>query len=205
MRSIATIRLQSFVYSGGTFNLSDYRGKNVLLIFPRGWTGNNWCSYCPYQYLELEKLEKESKIMAKYNLEIAFVMPYSNERIKDWMEKFPDALEVVEGLKNPKNPPAAGSIQAAYSEWVKTKFPLVFKVEKNDPHTTIPVLVDEDRTLSRQLKLFTNFWDGVSAEQNIASVFIIDKKGVLRFKYIGQMTEDRPGVDFLLNYVKEIQ
>jgi peroxiredoxin len=193
------------VYGGGTFNVSDYRGKNVMLIFPRGWTGNNWCSYCPYQYLELEKLENESKIMAKNNLEIAFVMPYSSERIKDWMEKFPDALQVVEGIKNPQNPPAAGSIQAGYAEWVRQKFPLVFDVKKDDPHDIIPVLVDEDRTLSRQLKLFTNFWDGVSAEQNIASVFIIDKKGILRFKYIGQMTEDRPDVDFLLEEVRSLK
>jgi peroxiredoxin len=193
------------VYGGGTFKLSDYSGKNVLFIFPRGWTGNNWCSYCPYQYLELEKLEKESGIMAKNNLRVFYVMPYSSERIKDWMEKFPDALQVVEGIKNPKTPPAAGTIQAEYAEWVKTKFPLVFDVKKDDPHTIIPVLVDEDRTLSRQLKLFTGFWDGVSAEQNIASVFIIDKNGVLRLKYIGQMTEDRPSVDYLLDYVKTLK
>jgi peroxiredoxin len=193
------------VYGGGIFDLSDYRGKNVMLIFPRGWTGNNWCSYCPYQYLELEKLEKESKIMAKNNLQVAYVMPYSSDRIQDWMEKFPDALQVVEGIKSPKTPPAAGTIQAEYGEWVKSKFPLVFDVKKDDPHTIIPVLVDENRTLSRQLKLFTNFWDGVSAEQNIASVFIIDKNGILRFKYIGQMTEDRPSVEFLLDYIGKMK
>jgi hypothetical protein len=131
-------------------------------------------------------------------------MPYSSERIKDWMEKFPDALNVVEGIKNPQNPPAAGTIQADYADWVRKNFPLVFEVNKDDPHTIIPVLVDEDRTLSRQLKIFTHFWDGVSAEQNIASVLIIDKNGILRLKYIGQMTEDRPGIDFLLGVVKSL-
>jgi thiol-disulfide isomerase/thioredoxin len=193
------------VYGGGSFRLSDYRGKNVLIMFPRGWTGNNWCSYCPYQYLELEQLEKESGIMAKNNLEIVYVMPYSSERIKDWMEKFPDALQVVEGIKNPQNPPAAGTIQAEYADWVRKNFPIVFDVKKEDPHTIIPVLVDEDRTLSRNLKIFTNFWDGVSAEQNIASVFIIDKKGILRLKYIGQMTEDRPSVEFLLDFIGKMK
>jgi len=71
-------------------------------------------------------------------------------------------------------------------------------------HDVIPVLVDEDRTFSRQLKLFTSFWDGVSSEQNIASVFIIDKMGILRYKYIGQMTEDRPDIDFLLDVVEDL-
>jgi hypothetical protein len=193
------------VYGGGDFNLESYRGKNVLLIFPRGWTGNAWCSYCPYQYLELEQLEKKSGIMAKNNLEIAFVMPYSSERIKDWMEKFPDALQTVETIKNPQPQPAAGSIQAEYADWAKGHFPIVFEVKKDDPHDVIPVLVDENRTLSRNLKIFTNFWDGISAEQNMASVFIIDKNGILRFKYIGQMTEDRPSVEFLLDFIKKMK
>ena len=193
------------VYSGGEFNLSGYRGKNVLLVFPRGWTGNSWCAYCPYQYLELEQLEKKSGIMAKNNLQIAFVMPYSSERIKDWMENFPDALQTVEKIKNPQPQPAAGSIQAEYADWAKGNFPVIFDVKKDDPHNVIPVLIDENRTLSRSLKIFTNFWDGVSAEQNVASVFIIDKNGILRFKYIGQMTEDRPSVEFLMDFIKKMK
>lgn len=193
------------VYAGGEFNLSGYRGKNILLLFPRGWTGNSWCAYCPYQYLELEQLEQKSGIMAKNNLEIAFVMPYSSERIKDWMEKFPENLQTIETIKNPQPAPAAGSIQADYADWAKGNFPIVFDAKQDDPHNTIPVIIDENRTLSRRLKIFTNFWDGVSAEQNIASVFIIDKNGILRFKYIGQMTEDRPSVEFLLDFIKKMK
>lgn len=193
------------VFGGGTFTLSHYKGQNVMLIFPRGWTGNNWCAYCYYQYLELEQLEKKSSVMNKYDLEIAYVMPYSSDRVSDWMQKFPEAQETVEGVKNPQPAPAEGTIQADYAEWARQKFPLVFDVKKDDPHDLIPVLVDENRTLSRQLKLSTNFWDNVSAEQNIASVFIIDKKGILRFKYIGQMTEDRPSTDFLLDYIKSLK
>jgi peroxiredoxin len=192
------------VYGGGEFNLAAFRGKNVLLIFPRGWARNQWCAYCAYQYLELEQLEKKSGIMSKNNLEVAFVMPYSSERIKDWQEKFPDAMKIVETVKNPQPEPAPGSIQADYASWARGNFPIVFDVKKDDPHNIIPVLIDEDRTLSRRLKIFTNFWDGISTEQNMASVFIIDKKGVLRLKYIGQMTEDRPSVDYLIDYVKKM-
>ncbi len=45
----------------------------------------------------------------------------------------------------------------------------------------------------------------ISAEQNMASVFIIDKNGVLRFKYIGQMTEDRPSIEFLMDYIQKMK
>ena len=193
------------IYGGGEFKLSKYRGKNILLMFPRGWLGTIWCPYCPYQYLELENLEKSSNIKATNNLEIAFVMPYASERIKDWMEKFSNALQTVENIKNPQPQLAPGSLQSDYAEWARKNFPLKFDVKKDDSHTVIPVLIDEARILSRQLKIFTGFWDGISSEQNMASVFIVDKNGILKFKYIGQMTEDRPSVEFLLDFIKKMK
>ncbi len=193
------------VYGGGQYSLSKYLGKNVLLMFPRGWVGNSWCAYCPYQYLELEQLETDSAIQEKNNLNIAFVLPYSSEKIKDWMDKFPEALQSIENNKHPQPPPAPGSVQADYSVWVQKNFPKTFDIKQDSKHTLIPVLADEHRTLSKQLKIFTHFWDGVSSEQNMSSVFIIDKKGILRFKYIGQMTEDRPSVEFLLNFIKDMK
>ncbi len=194
------------VYGDGEFTLSKYRGKNVLLMFPRGWLGGVWCPYCPYQYLELEQMEQQSKIREAYNLEIAFVMPYSSDRIKDWMEKFPMAMQGVEARKNP--PTTAGPLPQYtldYAAWAKEQFPKKFDVKADDPHKVIPVLVDEQRTLSRQLKIFTNLWDGVISEQNIASIFVIDKNGILRFKYISQMTEDRPSVDMVLDVIKNLK
>ena len=189
------------IYGGGEFTLSKYRGKNVLLMFPRGWTGAQWCPYCPYQYLELEKRLKESDLRAKYNLEIAFVLPYSSDRVKDWLEKFPQAMTTVETIKNPQPAPPSGSQQADYAAWARRAFPIKFDVKKDDPHTLIPVLSDEKRTLSHQLKIFSNFWDGITSEQNRATVLVIDKNGVLQFKYVGQMTEDRPSIDYILNFI----
>jgi peroxiredoxin len=194
------------VYGDGEFTLSKFRGKNVLLMFPRGWLGGVWCPYCPYQYLELEQMEQQSKIKEAYNLEIAFVMPYSSDRVKDWLEKFPGAMQTVEAVKNP--PTTAGPLppyQQAYSEWARAQFPKKFDVKAETPHTVIPVLVDEQRTLSRQLKIFTNLWDGVVSEQNIASIYVIDKNGILRFKYNSQMTEDRPSVDLVLDVIKNLK
>jgi peroxiredoxin len=193
------------IYGGGEYTLSQHRGKNVLLIFPRGWTGQQWCTYCPYQYLELEKLLRESDIRAKYSLDVAFVLPYGMDRVKDWMEKFPESMTNVENTKNPQPAPPPGSIQEAYAAWARRACPLKFTVKKDDPHTLIPVLSDEKRTLSRQLKIFSSFWDGVSSEQNRATVLVIDKKGVLQLKYVGQMTEDRPSVDYLLDFISRLK
>jgi peroxiredoxin len=193
------------IYGGGEFTLSKFKGKNVLLMFPRGWLGTVWCPYCPYQYLELEQMQQQSKIKEAYNLEIAFVMPYSSDRIKDWMEKFPAALQTIESVKHPPANSPLAPYQKDYNAWARAQYPKTFDVKANDPHTVIPVLVDEQRTLSRQLKIFTNLWDGVASEQNIASVFVIDKNGILRFKYISQMTEDRPIVDLVLDVIKNLK
>ncbi len=190
------------VYGGGEFTLSKYKGKNVLLMFPRGWVVNSWCTYCPYQYLELGELQKEKNIKKKYDLEIAFVLPYDNEKVKDWFDKLPDVLNTLETVKNP---PAQGNpIQVEYGNWAKEHFPKKFEVKKGEVPNDIPVLIDADRKLSNQLKLFTKFWDGVTSDQNIASVFIIDKNGILQFKYLGQMTEDRPSTEYILDFLKRM-
>jgi peroxiredoxin len=191
------------VYGGGEFTLSDHRGKNVMLMFPRGWLGNAWCSYCQYQYIELADLEKTSAIREKYNLDIVFVLPYNSEKIADWFETMPEAAQGVEGLKTPA--PTAGRTQKEYSEWVKKHFPKKYEVNKEEIRKAFPVLLDEQRTLSKQLKIFTKFWDGNSSEQNIASVYIIDKNGILKMKYNGQMTEDRPSTDYLLEVIRKLE
>ena len=189
------------VFGGGTFKLSENKGKNVLLLFPRGFLGRTWCTYCPYQYLDLAEIDKLEQVRKKLNLEIIFVMPYGSDKIADWFAKFPETMRTLEGLKNPQGNPAG--IQKEFSDWVRIHYPKTFDLKQGVPDKAFPVLIDEKRTLSKQLKLFTNFWDGVQAEQNIASVYFIDKNGILKWKYVGQMTEDRPSTDYILKVVKE--
>ncbi|MCX6284130.1 MAG: nuclear transport factor 2 family protein [Bacteroidetes bacterium] len=188
------------VHGGGKYTLSDHKGKNILLMFPRGWVGNSWCAFCPYQYLDLADLEKKEQIMKKYNIEIVFVMPYNDERITDWMAKFPETMKTLEGIKNP----AAGtsSLQKEFADWTKAHYPHNFDLSGGFPNT-FPVLCDEQRTLSKQLKLFTAFWDGAISEQNVAAIYLIDKNGILRWKYISQMTEDRPSSEHLMQVIRE--
>ena len=191
------------VYGGGEFTLSEHQGKNILLMFPRGWVGNSWCLFCPYQYLELADMEKKEKIMKKYNLEIVFVMPYSQERIADWFSKFPDAVKTMDGIINPTGTQAPG-IQGEFSTWAKKHYPMTFDLSGGVPDKTIPVLCDEKRTLSKQLKLFTEFWDNAQSEQNVSAIYLIDKEGILRWKYISQMTEDRPSTKHLMQIIKAV-
>ncbi len=48
------------VYQGGDLTLSSLKGKNVLLIFPRGFARQNyWCTICNYKYAELVDLEQK--------------------------------------------------------------------------------------------------------------------------------------------------
>ena len=50
-------KLMSF--QGEEISISQLKGKNILLIFPRGRYENQWCRFCHYQYAELVELEKK--------------------------------------------------------------------------------------------------------------------------------------------------
>ncbi len=191
------------VYGGGEFSLMAHRGKNILLMFPRGWVGNSWCAFCPYQYLEMAELEQKEQFQKKYDVEVVFVMPYSQERIADWFSQFPDNMKTMEEIKNPKDGPLP-RIQGEFSLWTKNHFPITFDLSKGIPSKAFPVLCDEKRTLSKRLKLFTEFWDNAQSEQNVSAIYLIDKEGILRWKYISQMTEDRPSTKHVMKVIKDI-
>ena len=68
------------VYQGGELTLSSLHGKNVLILFPRGYAAeSHWCTICNYRYVELVELEAKQKIRKNYNLEILFVLPYGKD------------------------------------------------------------------------------------------------------------------------------
>src|SRR5512136_2979161 len=58
---------------GGMFGPAALKGKNVLIIFPRGKVDDTWCWICPYQYAELADLEAKLQLRKNFNLEILFV------------------------------------------------------------------------------------------------------------------------------------
>jgi peroxiredoxin len=187
------------VYQGGSLTLSALRGKNVLILFPRGYAAENyWCTICNYQYAELADLEKTRKLRETYNLEILVVFPYTHDVVKAWLEALPGQLESIRATKNPADPAALDERAKTRMERWRQLFPRDHTLAKGEILAPFPILVDGERALSKKLDLFRKEWTGGKVDQNIPSVYIIDAAGVLQFKYVSQSTVDRPGFDYLL-------
>jgi peroxiredoxin len=193
------------VYQGGTLTLSSLRGKNVLLLFPRGYAAENyWCTICNYKYVELAELEKAEQIRQNYNLEILVVFPYGHDLVKVWLEALPGQLESIRKIKNPAEPDKLDDAARRRMERWRQIFPVDYTLGKGEILAPFPVLVDGERKLSKGLGLFQTEWSGSKVEQNIPSVYVVDGEGVLQFKYLGQNTMDRPGYDYLLKVLEVI-
>jgi peroxiredoxin len=63
--------------------------------------------------------------------------------------------------------------------------------------TPFPILIDDGAVVSRGLRLFKPNWNTGNGPMNIPALFIIDKNGIVQFKYISQVTFDRPGFKYL--------
>ncbi len=187
------------VYQGGEIGLSKLKGKNVLLIFPRGLAGkDHWCHVCNYQYAELAELEINQSVRKKHNLEILFVLPYPEDMVQEWVDKFADQMADIENWKNPAEPEKLDERGKRRMEMIRRYLPKSYTFEKGKVPLPIPILIDADAAVSKGLGLFTTEWGGSQIEQNVPTVYIIDGKGLLRFKYISQNTFDRPGPEYLL-------
>lgn len=193
------------VFQGGEVTLSELKGKNILLIFPRGLAGeDHWCHVCNYQYAELAEIEKSLGIREKYNLEILFVLPYAKDIVQNWVDRFPAQMEDIENWKNPAEPDNLDARGKQRLERYRQYFPKKYLYKKGEVPLPFPILIDAERTLSKGLGVFTTEWSGSKIDQNIPTIYIIDPEGVLQFKYISQNTFDRPGPDYLLNFISYI-
>jgi peroxiredoxin len=189
-------------YGGGEITLSKLRGKNLMLVFPRGLSGEGrWCHVCNYQHAELAEYDAKEHFRAKFNLEILFVFPYGADRIAEWLDRYPEQLADLEGWKNPPDPAKLDERGQQRMAMSRQEFPKAFKAAKGQVLSPFPILLDPDRTVSKGLGLFTTEWGGSKVDQNVPTVYIVDQDGVLQFKYFSQNTLDRPG---LLHLVKVI-
>jgi peroxiredoxin len=190
------------IFQGGNLRLSDLKGKNVLIVFPRGLSQpDSWCHVCPYQHAELVEYEEEEGFQTRANLEVLFVLPYSHEMVEEWIDAYPQLLRDIEDWKNPPNPGDLDDAGQARVERMKRAFPKTYSATRGQVPNPFPILVDAERVVSQGLGLFSTDWGGSTAEQNIPTVLIIDAEGVLQFKYMSQNTLDRPPLEYLVRVV----
>ena len=190
------------VFQGGEITLSELRGENVMMVFPRGLSRpGSWCHICPYQHAELVEYEVQTSWQSRAKLEILYVLPYSQEMVGEWIDAYPQLLQDNENAKNPPDLASLDDAGRARVERSKQIYPKTFTATKGQVPNPFPILVDADRTISEGLGFFTTDWSGSNAEQNIPTILIIDAEGILQFKYMSQNTIDRPPLEYLVQVV----
>ncbi len=193
------------VYQGGELTISQLEGKNVLIVFPRGFAAkDHWCHVCNYQYADLVELEKKKQLREKLDLEILVVLSYNQDVVKEWVKAFQDQFVDIDNWKNPPEPEKLDEKQKRRVERMRKLFPKKYMYKKGKVPTPFPILVDGERTVSKGLGIFSTDWNGSKIEQNIPTVFILDKKGTVQFKYISQNTFDRPGAEYLMKFISRL-
>jgi len=191
------------LYQGGELTLSSLKGKNVMIVFPRGYAAEGrWCTICNYKYAELLDLEKNEQLRKKYNLEILYILPYPRETVSQWLQILPDQLEKIKGWKYPPEPDKLDEAGRSRMERSRKGFPKDLTLDKDEKSAPFPILIDEQRKVTKGLRLFMEEWSGSKADQLVPSIFILDKDGILQFKYIGQNTWDRPGYEYLMKILE---
>jgi len=193
------------VLQGGEIGPSVLKGKNVLLVFPRGLAGkDHWCHVCNYQYAELVELEQKENIRQGNDLEILFVLPYSREMVGEWVEAFPKQFKEIAEWKNPPDADQLDEQGKNRIQRIKKWFPKDYMYEAGRVPTPFPILIDAERSLTGGLGIFTTEWSGSQIDQNIPTIILLDKQGVVQFKYMSQNTFDRPGADYLLRFIRRM-
>ena len=192
-------------HDGGQLSLADLKGNKAMLIFIRGRVTNEvWCPICHYQYLEMVQMEKSEDLREKYNLEIFFIMPYSSDTLDHWISAIPTSLNTIEGWKHPVNPDGVTDNQKEWAQYCLKFFPFSFEFSTEKFELTLPILFDEDHSVSEGLNLFRNEWGGTTVEQNVPAIFILDEAGFVKFKYFSQYTNDRVDAKYLMKYLKQM-
>ncbi|MCK5029115.1 MAG: TlpA family protein disulfide reductase [Bacteroidales bacterium] len=200
-KKISDFKLQT--YQGTELAISDLEGKNVLLVFPRGKVMENiWCGLCMYQYAELAYLEQHEKIRKTYDLEIVYVLMLDQDSTEQWYKGFPERLARIEQWKYP-----ADTTNQAVMDWAyfcREAFPQKFEYTEKTIPRDFPVMMDVDKKVSKAFGLYRYQWDGTMTDQNIPTIFLLDKDGVIRFKYHSQATQDRPSADYLIEMMDKL-
>jgi peroxiredoxin len=186
------------IYNGGEFKLSEELGKNLLLIFPRGYYDKDiWCDICAYEYLDLVDEFYNNYRAEKYNLDLVFILPYDSATIRKWLEDLPEVYEGLEAGKHLADT-LTNEKSMIWVHFANKHYPKTFNVKKGEAPQPFRILSDADHQLSERLYIFRTEWWGTNVDQNMPTFILLDTKGIVRFKYISQHTIDRPSSSYLL-------
>jgi peroxiredoxin len=192
-------------YQGEDFSMQKMHGKNVLLISLRGkYADNGWCTICMYQYAEFADLELKEQIRKKYNMEIVFLMPYNKDTLISWEKAFPNEIAKIEKWKYPEKPESISAKQKEWMDFARAAYPKRFDFTGKKVPLPLPILIDDKQEVSEGLDLFRMEVGKSKTAQNIPAVFLIDKNGVIRFKYVSQNTTDRPTTAYILEMIGKL-
>lgn len=175
--------------------------KNVLYVFVRGKVGDHWCQLCHYQYAELVKFENENRIQKELNMEIVFVLPYTSDEVNHWVNTHAEQLQIAYDWKYPEK---VTENNKGWMELTRKLMPEDILYTNGKTDMPFSILIDEKQELSKSLGLFTMFWHGSYVDQNIPTVYAVNKKGEVKFKYMSQNTFDRMPPKLLSNILKTV-
>jgi peroxiredoxin len=186
------------IYLGGEFRLSEEKGKNILIVFPRGYYDKDvWCDICAYEYLDLVDEFHNKKIAEKYNLEIIIVLPYDTSTIRRWLYDIPEVYESIEAGKHLADT-LTNEKSMTWVHFANKHYPKTFIIKKGETPQPFKILSDEKHQLSERLQIFRNEWWGTTVEQNLPTFILLDTNSTVVFKYISQHTIDRPTIGYLM-------
>jgi len=188
---------------GKTVKLSALKGRNVMLVFPRVFYAvDGDCSICGYQYAELADQYQAGKWKETFDLDVLVVFPFSAEVTRGWFARIPAMLAAVEEWKNPKEEDLKNDQVKRWMDIARQTYPKKYAFAAVP--MPFPILIDEKRELSKGLDLFREEWSGGKGAQNIPTIFILDRNGVVQFKLVGQHTVDRPSAAYLEKMMKAV-
>jgi len=191
---------------GNDVEINKLEAENILLIFPRGKvTEDIWCPICHYQYLELVQKDMEISFKENYDLDIFFVLPYSSDSLQSWINAMSTSLQTIENWKNPQGENSQNVNVIAWAEYSREFFPISFEHNNENFELHFPILFDPERKVSEGLMIFREEWGGTEVDQNVPTIFLLDKDRKVRYKYFSQYTNDRPDANYLTEYLDFIK
>ena len=186
------------IYQGDEFQLSAEKGKNVLLVFPRGYYDKDvWCDICAYEYLDLVDEFHNKKLAEKYNLDLVIILPYDKNTIEKWLIDLPEVYASLEAGKHLADT-LTNEKAMTWVHFANKHYPKTFTVLKEETPQPFKILMDEKHELSERLEIFRTEWWGTKVEQNLPTFILLDTDGKVVFKYISQHTIDRPTSGYLI-------